>query len=71
MLTTSKNNTSKVNEGKSFIKLRAVMLLVVLLFSLLTYPFNLHAENEPKILKEKFYSKMTDRNVENIYYCCF
>ena len=64
MLTTSKNNTPKVNEGKSFIKLRAAMLLVVLLYSLLTYPLNLHAENEPKILKEKFYSKMTDRNVE-------
>ena len=40
------------------------MLLVVLFFTLLTYPFNLHAKNEPKILKEKFYSKMTDRNVE-------
>ena len=40
------------------------MLFVVLLYTLLTYPFNLKAENQPKILKEKFYSKMTDRNVE-------
>jgi len=64
MSTTFKNNTPKVNEGKDSKRLRVVMLLVVLFYTLLTYPSNLHAENEPKILKEKFYSKMTDRNVE-------
>ena len=44
MSTTFKNNTPKVNEGKDSKRLRVVMLLVVLFYTLLTYPSNLHAE---------------------------